>query len=362
MACKGLPKLRYFYQNLTALSHLEERKDKNCLNCNARVYGRYCHICGQENLEPGESLWHLITHFFNDITHFDGKFFSTLKLLITKPGFLSGEYKRGRRSSYLNPVRMYIFTSFTFFLIFFTFYDFKPEDATMKDDDLSMEQVEKLDSASFAQLTMKRNNGKTMTRAEYKKYVDSASRNWTILGENYRDKKEYDSLKAYGDLKTGWIEDRINYQSFKLKEKYASNPNMALGATVNVFLHNVPQILFVSLPLYAFFLWLIYLRRKDFYYVAHGIFGIHLYIFYFIVFMAMLGLNTLGKNFELSWPIYVMVILSLLLFVYEYKAMRHFYQQGRAKTIFKFILVLIWRFVVFLVLFVFFLLFSFLKI
>jgi hypothetical protein len=111
-----------FLAKLSAVSHLDERKQKNCLNCNAQVQGKYCHICGQENIEPEENVWHLVTHFFNDITHFDGKFFSTLKLLILKPGFLPAEYKMGRRASYLNPIRMYLFTSFVFFLVFFSLY------------------------------------------------------------------------------------------------------------------------------------------------------------------------------------------------------------------------------------------------
>jgi hypothetical protein len=102
------------------LSHLEERKEKICLNCNAALHGRYCQVCGQENIEPKESVWHLVNHFFQDVTHFDGKFFSTVKLLLTKPGFLSREYMIGRRVSYLNPIRMYVFTSAIFFLIFFS--------------------------------------------------------------------------------------------------------------------------------------------------------------------------------------------------------------------------------------------------
>ena len=102
------------------MSHLEERKEKICLNCNANLYGRYCHACGQENLEPKESVWHLVNHFFQDVTHFDGKFFSTVKFLITKPGFLSKEYMLGRRASYLNPIRMYVFTSAFFFVILFS--------------------------------------------------------------------------------------------------------------------------------------------------------------------------------------------------------------------------------------------------
>ena len=80
------------------MSRLKERKEKNCLNCNAEVQGRFCHVCGQENIETKETVWHLISHFFQDITHFDGKFFSSLKYLVTKPGFLSTEYMIGRRA------------------------------------------------------------------------------------------------------------------------------------------------------------------------------------------------------------------------------------------------------------------------
>src|SRR5262245_36040488 len=101
------------------MSHSPQRKEKDCLNCGTIVQGRYCHVCGQENLEPKESFWSMVTHFLNDITHFDGKFFTTVKVLFSRPGFLTKEYVRGRRATYLHPVRMYVFTSAIFFLIFF---------------------------------------------------------------------------------------------------------------------------------------------------------------------------------------------------------------------------------------------------
>ena len=123
------------------MSHLKERKEKNCLNCQTTVIGRYCHQCGQENLEPKETVWHLVQHFFNDITHFDGKFFATVKLLLRKPGFLSAEYIAGRRMSYLNPIRMYVFTSAFFFIILFSLK--KPEDMVKSDSDRSLAQLEK---------------------------------------------------------------------------------------------------------------------------------------------------------------------------------------------------------------------------
>ena len=95
--------------------------------------GRYCHVCGQENTVPREGFGGLVLHFFYDITHFDGKFFQSLKYLLFKPGFLSKEYVRGRRASYLHPVRMYVFTSAIFFLVFFLLVNVKGRLATVSD-------------------------------------------------------------------------------------------------------------------------------------------------------------------------------------------------------------------------------------
>lgn len=103
------------------MSYYKEQTKKKCLNCTAEVEGRFCSICEQENTEVKETFWCIIRHFFEDIAHYDGKFLSTLKLLLTKLGFLPSEYLRGGRASYLQPIRLYIFTSAFFFLIFSTF-------------------------------------------------------------------------------------------------------------------------------------------------------------------------------------------------------------------------------------------------
>ncbi len=123
--------LLYLFLEKFCMSHLPERKERNCLNCGTIVQGRYCQVCGQENTEPKESFWHMITHFLSDITHFDGKFFSTIKVLFRKPGQLTKEYLAGRRVAYLHPVRMYVFTSAFFFLIFFTFFKLDNSDASV---------------------------------------------------------------------------------------------------------------------------------------------------------------------------------------------------------------------------------------
>ena len=189
------------------MSHLKERREKNCLNCNAQLQGKYCHICGQENIEPKETVWHLVSHFFQDITHFDGKFFSTLKLLIFRPGFLSKEYVAGRRASYLNPIRMYVFTSDFFFLIFFTIYN-PEEKIELNKPRFSgklLEEVYQMDSASFARFTIGLNKERNrppipMSRIEFKKFADSLLNRprLNITGIRFKSRAEYDSLLAVG--------------------------------------------------------------------------------------------------------------------------------------------------------------------
>ena len=102
------------------MSHLKERSSKDCLNCGTEVAGRFCQQCGQENVEVKESFFQLLRHFVEDLTHFDGKLWKTVKLLLFKPGSLTKLYVEGKRASYIHPIRMYIFVSAVFFLFMFT--------------------------------------------------------------------------------------------------------------------------------------------------------------------------------------------------------------------------------------------------
>ncbi|MBC7867208.1 MAG: hypothetical protein H7X88_06725, partial [Gloeobacteraceae cyanobacterium ES-bin-316] len=76
----------------------------------------------------------------------------------------------------------------------------------------------------------------------------------------------------------------------------------------------------------------------------------------------MIILNELGDYMHWGRPGYIIALLVLLLFVYEYKAMRNFYGQRRFKTIVKFFIAGAGRFFIILLLFILFLMFSFLKI
>lgn len=333
------------------MSLFKARKEKVCLNCSARLQGPYCHKCGQENVETKETAWHLVTHFFKDITHFDGKFFRTLKYLVTRPGFISKEYIAGRRASYVNPVRMYIFTSALFFLIFFSFthtestsvqIDFREVPGT------TYESVMVMDSSNFSNFAAKLNRkakkrDSIVTKADLKNYVDShyVYKRFDIFSDGYRSREHYDSLRKAGLVHDKWFKRQLIYKEFEVNDKYHSNTSEALSALGNIFLHSMPQMFFILLPLFALFLKLIYLRHKELYYVDHAIFTLHTYIFSFIMMTLLVLINQADNKLSWSFLGWVNAVLVLSIFFYLYKAMRRFYKQRRGKTILKFFLICI---------------------
>lgn len=396
------------------MSHLRERKENNCLNCQTEPIGRYCHVCGQENLEPKETVWHLIQHFFNDITHFDGKFFETVKYLLKRPGFLSYEYMRGRRMSYLNPIRMYVFTSAIFFIILFSLK--KPEDmarvfredkkkeavvtrglndlkkdtarlqmglAAAEDEDDKNDIREKLEYRTTEIAAINKAYGDTTKRVLTNRGLDSilfaayadslaagnadiarskkfkrAMRNFSrqvisdvddksnlnVLGYDidYNSIEQYDSTEhALPDsLRDGWLKHFIVRRSIVINQEWKEDRRLFTEHLLENIFHSFPKILFISLPIFAMILNILYFRHKQYYYVDHGIFTIHVYCATFILLLLAMLVNRFDALIGVTW---VHIIANLLIFaiclwmmIYLYKAMRGFYMQRRAKTFLKY--------------------------
>ena len=364
------------------MSHIPQRKEKDCLNCGTIVQGRYCHVCGQENVVPKETFWHMVTHFLYDITHFDSKFFETLKDLVFKPGFLSKEYMLGRRARYLHPVKMYVFTSAIFFLLFFSVFTskdtFRINSSKLTNGVQRLEALDeieadlrrdsarhKIDSlllaAQFQKIREMRDTSKPVTLNDFAFFKkDSTIIDITGATKKYKTIENYnEAQKRLPDsLKDGWFKQRMSRKEINLNKKYGTNPDEAFAKLVENVLHRLPYMLFVSLPLFAFILQLLYIRRKNFYYADHGVFTIHLYIFSFILLMVVFGLNELSDY--TGWGIvgWIMGLLFLGLNFYLYKAMRRFYGQRRFKTFVKFLLTALFSFLMMAILFVLFFFFT----
>lgn len=347
------------------MSHAPERHEKNCLNCGATVIGRFCHVCGQENVVPRETFGSLVIHFFYDITHFDGKFFQTLKYLVFRPGFLSKEYINGRRASHLSPVRMYVFTSAIFFLVFFLVVNIKSyinirsdkepltnaeRAAMVKDLEEEINKKQKDTSILSRKLQLLQDTILRVSNADLWKVSFWSS---DTNSRSYRSVAQYDSVQKNlrPSEKDGWFEGQLVKKEIQLTGKYEGDVRDALLEWIEVFLHKLPYLLFVSLPIFALILKLLYIRRRRFYYVDHTIFTIHHYIFSFIILLILFLLGAAMTKYRLGWVSGVQVALFFVWPVYLYIAMLNFYNQGWFKTFVKFSILNILGFLSLLVLF-----------
>jgi hypothetical protein len=298
------------------MSHLKERTEKDCLNCGATVTGRFCHHCGQENVEVKESFGHLIMHFIEDLTHFDGKLWVTLKLLLFKPAKLTQYYMEGKRATYIHPIRMYLFISAVFF--FFIFSGKSPE--------------------PIKGIEVQKEFAKNLPKQPLKK--EGFKINLSDDTVQYKTISAYDTAqsKLSKDKRDSWLESSIIKKSIEINTKYNDDKNKIGQALIEQFQHYFSRMLYISLPVFALFLWVLYRRNKNHYFVDHLIFSIHIYCAFFIILFA-LKLVNLFTEYAFNKIYYLATTATpFILFFYLYKALRNHFNQSRAKTFFKFMI------------------------
>lgn len=337
------------------------------MNCGALVQGRYCQACGQENIVPRQNFWSLCWHFVADIFHFDGKFFDTLKYLLLRPGRVPREYVEGRRMRYLDPIRMYIFTSTVFFLIFFATKDPRNTISATGDRYLPRTERFKLSAGLYEQL--KKSPNDTLLRRNLEVLMDTskvvvlktppaqpAPHHFIVEQNNNRylvDIEEEDPGPGYSN--TGgksWLDRRMEQRWNEYKTKNSDDPNRMLGDLSETFMHRMPYLLFLSLPFFALILKLMYVRRKNFFYSDHAVFTLYHYIFSFILLLVILGLMAV-RDWS-GWSVFTWIVtaLSIAWPISLYIGMKRFYGQGWLKTLGKFLLVNLLAFITLMALFV----------
>ena len=294
------------------MSHLKERSEKNCLNCGTQVEGRFCQHCGQENVEVKESFGHLLFHFVEDLTHFDGKIWKTLKLLLFKPGKLTQIYMDGKRTSYIHPIRMYLFISAVFFLFMFTGNEpDKPK-------------------------------GIEMNASPQKDLVSGFNEGFKLeLNDDsikYKTVSEYNiaQQKLPKSKRDNWLDKLVKKKGIELNEKYGGDKFKIGQALFEKFEHYFSRMLYISLPLFALFLWVLYRKNKNHYFVDHLIFSIHIYCAFYIILFAAKMANFFTQLVFQKIFVLITVLVPILLFFYLYKSLRNHFNQSRIKTVLKF--------------------------
>jgi len=282
--------------------------------------------------------------------------------MISKPGFLPAEYVRGRRASYLNPIRMYIFTSAVFFIVFFSIADIKIDQAAgngkVIDHTIAQAMADAKSTADSARVVKLLDS----LRGAVKK-VDSVRTGDGLIeisNDRLQTPEQYkeEQAKLPPDRRDGWLKRKFRLKMIQAKMEMAQDGTGYIKRLFSYFLHQFPKIFFISLPLFALIMQLVNRRRKDILYASHGIFSIYQYIFAFLVMMVLFFFNWLN-SVGVPGVKPVGFVLFVGFFYYSYKAMRYFYGDTRGKTIVKLLAVSFLAFWMILVLFILFLGLSF---
>ena len=213
----------------------------------------------------------------------------------------------------------------------------------------------------FILKTKKNTRKKTDTGVIKLKNNSGFNVNFSRNSNDYKSVAAYDSIQKTlpKDKRDGWFVGMLKRKSVAINEKYKGDQAKINLKLLETFLHSIPYLLFVSLPLYALFLKLLYIRRKQFFFADHGVFLIHLYVFTFLFLLLFFMLNKLDDATGWKTPIGIaQAILIITGLFYTLKAMKNFYRQGWGKTITKFIIFNIVCLIAVIILFSFFFVFS----
>ncbi|KQS47830.1 hypothetical protein ASG38_10405 [Flavobacterium sp. Leaf359] len=285
------------------MGHQKLRENKTCLNCNYVVENKFCPNCGQENTETRQSFHYLFTHFIEDLTHYDGSFWKTIKGLLFKPGYLTKTYLEGKRKKFVPPVKLYIFISFvTFFL------------PTLLPGPSLIKFNEKKDVEKQEVKTTKEEVNKESEKG-LKEMNDEVEEELSGIDLPNRPRiknlTQLDSIQK-NSQKAEKLSD-FEYSAAKKIIKILKSKNRAelWNKAMESFVHTLPKVLFLYMPIFAFFLWLMH-DKKKWYYFDSGVFTLHYFSFLLLVI-------TIGMLF--NWIMDLIPYGSILSNLYNLAAM-----------------------------------------
>lgn len=258
-------------------NEITDIKKITCKNCESLFEGHFCPNCGQSVKDFDRPFSVLFFDILANMWAFDTRVFKTLKSLLFKPGEMALDYVNGRRARYMPPFRLYIFISFIFFLLL----NISATNRVNKEWDL-LTVKERGDT-----LTSNRNSVISITRESN----DGDSKTSRDLIDEIESNKEYYVSKFFTTL--SWS-------------------------------------LFIMMPLYASFLWLLF-RKRHKYFLGHFIFAINQHSFLFIIFIILLIVNFIFPNktvYPENW-------LLILFPVYIVSGCRKLYFEKWKKIVFR---------------------------
>jgi hypothetical protein len=355
------------------LAHREEFikgafSTENCLNCGEVLRGQHCSHCGQRAKVRVLSLGTLLRDLLGDLANFDSRIWRTLYPLAFRPGVLTVEYLRGRRTHYSPPFRMYLILSVVFFVL--TTMGGNPGSAIVFDFDgqggasvqiaPSTPEAAPPDSAAAGSAPAPADTPATQPLDPARQKLVDAILKRVPPAEQARVRAELehdigaiptDEFKPMERvLEDPCSEENLtigfdsNGKEFEEKLRGACRKIMADSKSFGRAVYdNIPKMMFIFLPLIAAVMFVLYLGSGR-YYVEHLLFFVHYHSFFFLGGIGLVLLDRLsnayarpdgGSPLDAVEGVFAVVLFASVPW-YLYRAMRRVYSQGRLVTLVKF--------------------------
>lgn len=325
------------------------RLDKTCLNCKHVVDERYCPHCGQENTWSRKTFHHIFIHFFEDLTHYENSFWKTIFYLFFKPAALTKAYMSGKRLSYLNPIRLYIFISFITFLMISLFPNKTEKEitaalATQKQviiptiDSLHIEE-KSVDGLTKVGLLSQQNNDTIKKILEQTDKIDKITitlkadsiQKKEVADFGYKSIHELDSIQKNGSQKLKLSDSEYWFLKKWLTVKEENTNEQIVQKFTDSFTSNLPKLLFMYMPVFALVLWLFHDKKKWYYYDS-GIFTLHYFSFLLLLVLTLFIIDKavplFGDSPTTEWIHFSLKSLGILWMIYYFfPAHRRYYEE-----------------------------------
>jgi hypothetical protein len=265
-----------------------EAHEGACSDCGEPVDRNFCANCGQPT-HVHRSLLHLGEELLHGVMHFDARVWRTLPLLLGNPGRLTREWVEGKRTRYVSPLALFLFTVFLMFFIL----SFAPHHETEPPmPDQIAEQRTELAEAQLALNEAKAKaaatpgTGEAATLSILERVVEQQQASLERMQVELRDGR------ADGLTPGSW--------QAKIKDGTANaHPTGDLGGIAtkllkklqnpDLVLYKLQQTMykyaFLLVPLSIPFVGLLFLWKRGFTFYDHGVF-----VLYSLTFMAILGM------------------------------------------------------------------------
>ncbi len=290
-----------------------------CGNCDAPLTGPYCAHCGQHAHESARALGALFHDAWHVITHLDGRFWQTLRLLLLRPGQLTLEYFAERRARYVPPVRLYLVIS----ILFFGLGSLTRHPGPVLE--LSGDETQKQVSAELEGI-------KAEARQAVREARQAASQVPANSATDADDGNDFNfDFKDCDKMQSG-----IPGLQQLLRDACRRGLADHGAALKHAFVANIPKMMFVFLPLIALVMRLLYwIPRRH--YVEHLVLVVHNHA---ALFLAMTLLSLVGLVARIVPALHGAVTFGGFAVVgysiwYVYRSTRRYYGQGRWLTLAK---------------------------